>query len=57
MPVRSRTRLRAFREDELLPAPNILLIVSDDHGYADRGGLGVHSDVRTPALDRLAAEE
>jgi arylsulfatase A-like enzyme len=36
--------------------PNILLIVSDDHGYADRGGLGVHPDVRTPALDRLAAE-
>ncbi|GAA3089396.1 arylsulfatase A-like enzyme [Kribbella aluminosa] len=39
-----------------MPAPNILLIVSDDHGYADRGGLGVHSDVQTPALDRLAAE-
>ncbi|GAB3920812.1 sulfatase-like hydrolase/transferase [Kribbella albertanoniae] len=36
--------------------PNILLIVSDDHGYADRTALGVHADVRTPALDRLAAE-
>ncbi|MEJ1087859.1 sulfatase-like hydrolase/transferase [Microbacterium sp. Mu-80] len=35
--------------------PNILLIVSDDHGYADRSALGT-ADVRTPALDRLAAE-
>jgi arylsulfatase A-like enzyme len=39
-----------------MTAPNILLIVSDDHGYADRGGLGLHPDVHTPALDRLAAE-
>ncbi|HIT75349.1 MAG TPA: sulfatase-like hydrolase/transferase [Candidatus Avipropionibacterium avicola] len=36
--------------------PNILLIVSDDHGHADRSALGHHSDVRTPALDRIAAE-
>ncbi|PRY63332.1 arylsulfatase A-like enzyme [Knoellia remsis] len=36
--------------------PNVVLIVSDDHGYADRGALGRHTDVRTPALDRLAAE-
>ena len=36
--------------------PNILLIVSDDHGYADRGVTGLHEDVHTPALDRLAAE-
>ncbi|MCI9889401.1 sulfatase-like hydrolase/transferase [Micrococcales bacterium 31B] len=36
--------------------PNILLIVSDDHGYADRSCLGIHPDVRTPGLDRLAAE-
>lgn len=35
--------------------PNILLIVSDDHGYADRSVLGHHQDVRTPQLDRLAA--
>ena len=38
-----------------MSTPNILLIVSDDHGYADRSALGVHSDVRTPALDRLAS--
>lgn len=36
--------------------PNIVLIVSDDHGHADRSALGIHPDVRTPALDRLAAE-
>lgn len=36
--------------------PNIVLIVSDDHGYADRGALGYHSNVSTPALDRLAAQ-
>jgi arylsulfatase A-like enzyme len=39
-----------------LPKPNILLIVSDDHGYADRSTLGLHPGVKTPALDRLAAE-
>lgn len=36
--------------------PNVILIVSDDHGYADRGAVGIHADVRTPALDGLAAD-
>lgn len=36
--------------------PNIVLIVSDDHGYADRSSLGQVEDARTPGLDRLAAE-
>jgi arylsulfatase A-like enzyme len=36
--------------------PNVVLIVSDDHGYADRSALGLDPDVCTPALDRLAAE-
>lgn len=36
--------------------PNILLIVSDDHGYADMAHLGRCDDVVTPHLDRLAAE-
>lgn len=36
--------------------PNIILIVSDDHGYADRGALGQRNDVVTPSLDRLAAD-
>lgn len=34
--------------------PNILLIVSDDHGYADAGFQG-SKDIPTPHLDRLAA--
>ena len=36
--------------------PNILLIVADDHGYADLGCSGIVSDVRTPNLDRLAVQ-
>ncbi len=35
--------------------PNIVLIVSDDHGYADRGYRGRDHRVTTPTLDRLAA--
>jgi arylsulfatase A-like enzyme len=35
--------------------PNILVIVADDLGYADLGCFGSR-DVRTPHLDRLAAE-
>jgi N-sulfoglucosamine sulfohydrolase len=35
--------------------PNILLFLSDDHGWADSGCYG-HRDVRTPHIDRLAAE-
>ncbi len=36
-------------------SPNIVLIVSDDHGWADYGFLG-HPHVRTPHIDRLASE-
>jgi len=35
--------------------PNILVIVSDDHGYADTGFQG-SKDIPTPNLDRLAGE-
>ena len=35
--------------------PNILLIISDDHGWADYGFMG-HPQIKTPNLDRLAAE-
>ncbi len=35
--------------------PNIVLIVSDDQGYHDLGCYGA-TDVKTPTLDRLAAE-
>ena len=39
----------------LLGAPNILLIVSDDQGFADLGCLG-NTPLKTPHLDRLASE-
>jgi uncharacterized sulfatase len=35
--------------------PNIVLIVSDDQGWADFGFMG-HPAIRTPSLDRLAAQ-
>lgn len=35
--------------------PNVVLIISDDHGWPDYGFMG-HSAVRTPALDRLASQ-
>ena len=36
-------------------APNIILIISDDQGYADIGCAGTAKDVSTPNLDRLAS--
>lgn len=36
--------------------PNILLIYSDDHGWADLGAQGVDRDIRTPNLDQLARD-
>jgi arylsulfatase B len=35
-------------------APNILLIVGDDHGYADMSCTGLAEDVQTPNMDTLA---
>jgi uncharacterized sulfatase len=36
--------------------PNVLLIYSDDHGWADLGAQGVDRDVRTPHLDQLVRD-
>lgn len=36
--------------------PNILLIYSDDHGWADLGAQGVDKDIRTPNLDKLTQD-
>ena len=42
-------------ENQLVPErPNILLIISDDQGYADIGASGGTSDVHTPNIDRIA---
>lgn len=35
--------------------PNILVIFTDDHGYADLGAQGVLGDLKTPHIDALAA--
>ena len=42
-------------EEPTKPPPNIVLIISDDHGWTDYGFMG-HPTVRTPNLDRLASE-
>jgi arylsulfatase A-like enzyme len=34
--------------------PNVIVIFTDDHGYADLGVQGVRDDIRTPHIDRLA---
>src|SRR5947208_15793197 len=36
-------------------APNVVLIVSDDHAWTDYGFMG-HPHVRTPHIDKLAAQ-
>lgn len=36
--------------------PNILVIFTDDHGWADLGANGVNAHVRTPNVDRLAGD-
>src|SRR5215467_11045435 len=35
--------------------PNFIIILADDQGYGDLGSYG-HPTIRTPQLDRLAAE-
>lgn len=37
------------------PRPNVVFIISDDHGWTDYGFLG-NKYVRTPAIDRIARE-
>lgn len=40
----------------LMAKPNILLIYSDDHGWADLGAQGVNAEIKTPNLDQLARD-
>jgi uncharacterized sulfatase len=37
------------------PAPNVIIILSDDHGYTDLGIHGIDSHVQTPVMDKLAS--
>ena len=37
------------------PPPNVIVIFTDDQGYGDLGSFG-HPTIRTPHLDRMAAE-
>lgn len=45
----------ASRPTDATSRPNIVVILTDDHGWADLGTQGVRQDVRTPHLDALAA--
>ncbi|MDQ8195979.1 sulfatase-like hydrolase/transferase [Coraliomargarita sp. SDUM461004] len=38
------------------PKPNIIVILTDDQGYADLSCMGLVSDVKTPHLDQFAVE-
>ena len=54
------TALAALTQFAILPTraqskPNIVLIVSDDMGYADLGCYG-SSDLKTPMIDHLAEQ-
>ena len=46
----------AHAADSPARKPNIILIYSDDHGWADLGIQGVDKDIRTPHLDQLAQD-
>lgn len=47
--------MTAAQPDNALGVPNFIVIVADDLGFGDLGCYG-NTEIRTPALDRLAAE-
>lgn len=49
------SELPAFGEDDPSRLPNFVIIFADDLGYGDLGCYG-HPTIRTPQLDRMAAE-
>jgi len=50
------TGLHAVDAPTSATRPNILLIYTDDHGWADLSLQGVDKDIRTPHLDQLAQD-
>lgn len=56
LPILFLTAVFAAASSFAAERPNILLIYSDDHGWADLGIQGVDSDIRTPNLDQLARD-
>jgi len=50
------TGLHAVDAPTSATRPNILLIYTDDHGWADMSLQGVDKDIRTPHLDQLAQD-
>jgi len=36
--------------------PNVILLITDDMGWGDPGSYGFDRGVKTPSLDRMAAE-
>ena len=40
--------------DKIRAKPNIIVIFTDDHGYADLSCQGIFDDVKTPHIDTLA---
>jgi len=39
-----------------IETPNIIVVFTDDQGYADVGAYGMAEDIRTPHIDQLAAD-
>lgn len=46
----------AQKKSVVIEKPNIIVIYTDDHGYADLGIQGQKSDVKTPNIDQLARD-
>ena len=56
----SLTAFSAFAQSEQPPVvsssnPNVIIILTDDHGWPDLGAQGILDDVKTPHTDKLAA--